>query len=622
VGTTVNFFFSFLKKIPFLLAHSETKMESFQSTSHHYSALLETVTDLRSNLEKTTSKIKNLEDQNYHLSSNYAVIKEELIDTRKKYNEIRENYLTSVNEKFDMERKQETFIERLKVQLSDKTKEFETIRDKLVPHDIDHLRIKVQEELEIQHKQELKILENEIEIQKEKFFNLKRDFEKNKIEYNSLILNQQQEIFALRSEKEAIDESFRKDLSTILSNDGGNSNGNLSSLSLKDEKIRLQASKANELTYLVDKLREEAVSLRKEKDQAVYSLEEYKSKTDQLLNSTKAKNASLEAERSGYQERISRLEHDIDKKEIIIRNQKLNIEEMNNQLDSSTKHQQELQRQLSSIKTDHLNEIEILNDTHNSETKDLHDSIDHLSMKVTEREDLLRKSIRESNEMQLRFESTEGELRRNHNNSIQELRKKYSTLEVEVVESKQTNRLLSEQISLLQEQHSFEKDSLLSEINRIKKEKEFLHSKLRELDNNLELQRKKILSIQQDHFTKNSNLEKKLRDVTVIITNLELKNESLLTKNNNLEKDKNLLEDSLNHCNLQNNELLKKIENMKKDFHSQLEALTPAFKEKAEELKDQLRSALTKERKRSEAYKMKALEAHNRVKTLTESRDF
>jgi chromosome segregation ATPase len=584
-----------------------------QNSSHHYAALLHTVSDLRTDLEKTTSKIKVLEEQNYLLSNNYAVVKDELIETRKKYNEAKESYLSAVSEKFDMERKHEQFVERLKIQLAERTREFEQIRDKLVPHDIDQLRIKVQEELEIQHKQELKVLENEIDDQREKFFLLKREFERSKAEYNSLIQNQQQEIFALRTEKESMEENARKELQTGM---------NEQPHPLKDDKLRHQAAKASEFSHLVEKLREEAIQLRKEKDQAVYALEEYKSKHDQAINNIKTKNALLESERAGYQERISRLELDVEKKEAQNRNMKLNLEELTEQVDQAVKFQQELQRQISTLRSDHITETDLLRETHYEEVKELNESISSSETKVSEREDQLRRLQREITDLQIRTENSDNEIRRSYNAQIQELRKKYSTIEIECLEAKQNTRLLDEQISILQEQSVLEKDSLHSEISRIKKEKEILLSKIRELDNNLENSRKKFLSVQTDHFNKNNYLEKKIRDLNATVINLENKNEALINRNNDIEKDKMNLQESLHKMEKTNKELNNRVENVRKDFQSELESLQPAFQRRAEELKNELKNSLAKERKRADAYKTKALEANAKIQSLVGSRDF
>eukprot|EP01031_Cornospumella_fuschlensis_P031540 gene31540-38121_t len=158
-------------------------------SSNHYAALLHTVTELRTDLERTTSKIKSLEALNEQLTSNYMMAKGELDEVRKKFKETREFYMGAVQDKFDAERQHQSIMERLKSQLQEKTQEFEKIRDELVPQDIDQLRMKVQEELEIRHKQELKGLESELELQREKNFATRRELERTRTEYTSLLQN-------------------------------------------------------------------------------------------------------------------------------------------------------------------------------------------------------------------------------------------------------------------------------------------------------------------------------------------------------------------------------------------------------------------------------------------------
>lgn len=145
-------------------------------------------------------KMAQLSEQNQALSSNYQVLKEELVDTRRKYNEARENYLTTVEEKIELERASEAFMDRLKIQLTEKTKEFESLRDKFAPQDIDFVRIKVQEELEIPHRQKLQAMDREVQRHKEEFFAMRRELEKSKAEYEAYSQNQQREVTAIRDE--------------------------------------------------------------------------------------------------------------------------------------------------------------------------------------------------------------------------------------------------------------------------------------------------------------------------------------------------------------------------------------------------------------------------------------
>jgi predicted nucleic acid-binding Zn-ribbon protein len=255
---------------------SEQTMDSSTSSSSHYASLLNTVSDLRTDLEKTMNKIHALEEQNQNLTNNYQTVKEDLVETRKKFVEAKENYIQTVSEKLEAERQYESFMDRLKTQLIEKTKDFEQIRDKLVPHDIDQLRIKVQEELEINHKQQLLSLEQEIERQREQFFSSRREFERSKTEYEILIQNQQQELIAIRQEREEVEISLRQQsLQQSQNNEYWGKPTN------KDEKIRTQKAKINELNHLNECLKEEARACRKEKDESLLWAEQLSTKREE-----------------------------------------------------------------------------------------------------------------------------------------------------------------------------------------------------------------------------------------------------------------------------------------------------------------------------------------------------
>ena len=184
--------------------NSHSSGGSSHSNSTQHAALLATVMELKGDLERTMSKMSVMDQQNRSLTHNYNIVKDELIETRKKYNECRENYLNTVNERVEEEGKTEAFLDNLKTQLTEKTKEFETLRDKFAPQDIDFIRIKVQEELEIPHKQRLTAMEAEVQKHKENYFSLRRELEASKAEYETYSQNQQREVQAIRDENDSV----------------------------------------------------------------------------------------------------------------------------------------------------------------------------------------------------------------------------------------------------------------------------------------------------------------------------------------------------------------------------------------------------------------------------------
>jgi dsDNA-specific endonuclease/ATPase MutS2 len=112
----------------------DTSQQSSSRSGNDYSAtLIGTVSELRMELQRTMTEIKTTKDQNRSLQANNQGIKEELLDTRKKYSEAYENYMATVIEKLEAERQNEAFMDRLKKQLLEKTNDFDLMRDKNSP---------------------------------------------------------------------------------------------------------------------------------------------------------------------------------------------------------------------------------------------------------------------------------------------------------------------------------------------------------------------------------------------------------------------------------------------------------------------------------------------------------
>lgn len=574
--------------------------------SNHYTSLIQTVTELKTSLEKATQKIKGLEEQNLSLSKNYQVVKDELIHTRQSYNESKEGYLTAVAEKFQSQKQHDEFIENLKAQLLQRTREFEEVRDKLVPHDIDQLRIKVQEELELQHKQELKVLELDVENQKEKFYALKREYDRSKAEYTTLIQNQQREIIALRMEKQNIEEHSRHDSLTNISVDH--------SFSQRDEKLRTQTTKSNELNHYNELLKQELATVRQEKDTLVLQQEHWKQKLDNQMHSFKLKFATLESDKVASSERALRLGQELEKAQSQVRNSKVTIEELQDQITQQTRLLQDKDKQYDTLKQDLKEQNESLQAQY-LQTQQEGEEEKSLCMKqIAEREDQLRQLTRDCSELQMKQDLKEQELRRYHNQQVIEWKKKYTHMELEYSEQKTSVERSQEQYEVSSHQWSIEKENFTSELLRIKREKEVYMIKLRELENVLEQQRMKNVSFQQEFMKKFTMLEKQAREQQVYISSLEQAQEQHSIRLTSVEREKATLTDQLE-------EQRKEMEKKKSQFQSQIESFSPLFEERAEELKKQWKQAIAKEKKRGDSYKAKALDAHDKMKTLIQTVD-
>ncbi len=573
-------------------------------SSGQYGTLVRTVTELRAELEKTLSKIQSLQDQNQQLNSNYLAIESELNDTKRKYNEIREAYINAVKEKLDVEKAQEGLISRLKLDIAEKTKEFENIREKLIPHDIDQLRIKVEEELEIRHKQELKSMELEVEVHREKFYSTQREMERIKIEYSNMINLLNIENKALREEKEVLQNNWRTETLSMFTSDTNPE---------KEDKIRQQTTRIHELAHSLEILREEIKTVRKDKDSLAFELEQQKARSDMTITSLKAELARYEAEKAGFLERIQIFANENERKESIARNSKAACEDAFRLKDQAEKERQDMERYVDTLRHDHELEVETFRDAHIQEIRDLRDQISSLTSKLIEREEYSRRIQREASEMQLRAESMEGEMRRSHHVSVQEMKKRHAIVELELADTRHMCKSLEEQLETIKEQYVLEKDTVSSELARVRREKDVLHGKLREYEANLENQRKKALQVQQDHLNKMSLLEKQCRDMQASNTSMQIKLDTNHSKYLDLEKQKLAIDEAKTQLHADYLALQSKVDNVKRDFQHQMEVQVKA---KLLEMKKQFKQSIAKEKKRADLYKSKATEAHQQIRSL------
>ena len=118
-------------------------METSDFATSQFTQLLETVTDLKNDLDKTLTELHSLRSTNEMMKRENETLVETVEDTRQKYVEAQENYMTTVSSKVEMEKHYEQFLAKKAYELQEKTNEFEQLRDKFIPQDIDYIRVKV-----------------------------------------------------------------------------------------------------------------------------------------------------------------------------------------------------------------------------------------------------------------------------------------------------------------------------------------------------------------------------------------------------------------------------------------------------------------------------------------------
>ena len=126
---------------------------------------------------------QSLGSQNDKLKSNYEAVRTELVQLREKHNTTRKQLLEAVESRVSADQRTETLVHKWKVQLEARTKELESLQAKLVPQDLDMLRAKVQEELEVPQQRRVALLEAEVEKHRQMFCKARRDHERCKVRY-------------------------------------------------------------------------------------------------------------------------------------------------------------------------------------------------------------------------------------------------------------------------------------------------------------------------------------------------------------------------------------------------------------------------------------------------------
>jgi chromosome segregation ATPase len=570
-------------------------------SSQHYSTLLNTVSELRTELEKTLGKTNILESNNQTLSNNYQTIKDELIETRKKYNTLCETYTVTVQEKFEAEQRFEDGINNIRNQLAAKTTEFEIVRDKLVPQDIDQLRIKVQEELEIKHKQQLQSVEHQLSKQVDEYYMVKHEIGRCKAESEIVTQHLQHEIVALRKEKSDIESSLRAEILRLKDIEYANS---------AQESGTIARSKELELSFSLENLRLEFEAVRNQRDAMAQALQKTQSECEEVNMGLRTQLSLLSAEKHGLQERLSKCLLDLDNRDTAIAGFRRGSEDSESKLARAARDLQASEKRSEAQRNEYNLQLEQLSDSHETERHELQDALDAANERLGQRESQLRISQREATEMQLRAEGNEAELRRAHQTQLQEFRRRLAVLELQLAEATHTIKTNECHNSTNLDQAVLERDGAKSELSRVTREKDVLLTRLRELEGLVVAEKQRLSTLQSESATKQASLEKKVHETLSASKALE----------NQLVETRGQLSDTqgrISAARVVNEQLERKCAQQTEQAEAmrrELEKLTPAFRDQFESMRGSLKDALAKEKRRADAYKTKALEAHERAK--------
>jgi chromosome segregation ATPase len=572
--------------------------EGSSNSSNHYANLLATVSQLRSDLERTVVKMNSLDDQNQSLQVNYQRVKEELIDTRKKYIEARENYMRTAAEKLETQRKSETFIENIKYQLSEKTKEFEQHRDKYTPQDIEYIRIQVQEELEVNHKQKIQFLESEIEKQKEQFFTSRRELERNKMEFETVSQNQKREMVSQRDDMDATIHSLRRQISDLQLKEYQPE---------KDEKLRAQRVRTHEVEVLLKAVQDELSELRKERDTSLHNAEVSRSRHEESYLELRGKLTLSDADKQALESRLASSQNSLISAEAQLRSKRQNADDVERQLRQTKILLEERELTYKSLLQSAADDTEKLQVSFDVDREEMKSTIELLESRLLEREEVARRLQRDMTEVQLRTEGMMAEQRKTYHNQLLEARQRIDSLELNALESIEAKKLHDSQHAQALDQYQTETGGLRSDVTRLQREKEILHGQLRSVE-------QKYASEKQRGVESKRAAEEIQRTLKIRMKTLEAERNAVAKKLLHSQHQVEDMQENLEKLKVSHE---KSLDSMQREDEQRYEELGKTYRHKLEDMKSKVKKAVHRERKRGDAYKDHALIAQRWEKALT-----
>ncbi len=278
-------------------ASSAASQHSLQCNS-----LVESMSGLQGDLYKAMGVAQALRDENHKLKRNYEAVKGELIKVKEGFTNQRTQLLDALEAKIEGDQETEALVQKWKSQLEARTCELEALQAQIVPQDLDLLRSQVAEELESQHRRKVERLESEVEKQRQMFFNVRREYERCKVEYEQYTIDQSKELQSLESARHADAHALKMKISEL--------ENSLADLSRDEEARRLgrllEEARSREAT-----LREELNSVRKGKEKCEISKHETALEYQQSVALMGEQRASLEADKSRLSLQVEELKCDV-----------------------------------------------------------------------------------------------------------------------------------------------------------------------------------------------------------------------------------------------------------------------------------------------------------------------
>jgi hypothetical protein len=337
--------------------HQHQQLYGRSSSSSPYEVLLDQVTALQTDLSKTFAVCQQLRTENDTLSENYYRLKEDHSSLREKYSDTRRRFYDEQKIRIEVEQNHDSIVRSWKLQLDQKAQDLMELQQQMAPpRDLDLLRIKIQEELEAPHQEKVARLESEVGKYREMFYNVRREHELLRTEFEQFSLDQGKREESLHESHTIVVQQLRTKISEAQA--------------AKDDTIHIDEIRrlerlVNECNVRIESLHAENEDLRRAKEAATVSRDQAHLKAGRENMELLASVKTLEARAQNAEAHASSLSVQVDRSSRRITEQQKRIAEIDHALSQTRREVEKRDIEKTDIQNSNAETIITINDEWN-----------------------------------------------------------------------------------------------------------------------------------------------------------------------------------------------------------------------------------------------------------------
>ncbi|KAL4099444.1 hypothetical protein PRIC1_007249 [Phytophthora ramorum] len=585
------------------------------SAGSRYDALLRQIVQLNTDLQKTAALSQTLQRERDDAQQLNVKLKGEGKRLQERCDKMQLVLMQETEQKIESDRKHEELIAKWKKQLEVKARAFESLQKKFAPpRDLEQLRIKIQEELEGPYQQRIDHLQDEVERHRQMSFEMRREFEALKTEYEQFSIDQGNEMECIHETYEITMNDLRRKLQLAEQ---------MAANAQHAEEIRRLEQQREVAQIEIKSLRDEVKDVREELQRVSEQSENEKSAHELRLADESTRNTTLELDLKACGRQFTRAKDE--------------CESIRSKWDHTQNKLLELASESEGLREQLKQKEALIFSSHNSLTMKLRDERavwerDQASLKDRINELMLKLQVAEAAAQ--KNSSAANQLRNTDNSSsehplllkareddLEKYRGLVAEAEKKIAAKEETLRLCQHEAEEATHKLQMEKESIQKTMQALEVEKEVMmakqassHELICRMKSECMTLRTKLKEIENDYRT----LQAKHREVIQYQEDVQLEREEAQGKLKYMEQDyagvvEKLDKEKEGHAATAR-DLHRKCSKLESDFQIQRAALQ---RETRAALSKALRE-LSKSQKKCDAYKRKCLKIHKNYKQLVD----